>query len=67
MRHISQDAQPLQVQLLRSGAEVMAQLLHSDFSPGALEEGRPQRSVMVVLENNTHLMLADGTAVVAHR
>ena len=53
--------------VLRTGAEVVAQLLHSDIRPGSLRRGRPQRSVMVVLENNTHLMLADGTAVVAHR
>ena len=28
-----------------------------------LKPGRPQRSAMVVLEDNTHTMLADGTAV----
>ena len=57
----------LEVALLRSGAKVVAQLVHTDFSPGDLEAGRPRRSVMVVLVDNTHLMLADGTAVVAHR
>lgn len=57
----------LSVSLLRSGAMVVCQLLHTDFSPGDVKPGRPQRSIMIVLVNNTHIMLADGTAVVAHR
>ena len=61
-----QDAS-LAVKLLRTGPSATHQTLHSDFSPGSLKRGRPQRSAMLVLRDNTYLMLADGTAVVAHR
>lgn len=59
--------EPLEVGVLRSGRRVKKQTLHSDFRAGDLKPGRPQRSAMIVLKDNTHIMLADGTAVVAHR
>ena len=57
----------LEASVLRSGKLVKMQTVHCDFRPGDLKPWRPQRSAMVVLEDNTHIMLADGTAVVAHR
>ena len=59
--------EPLVVKLLRSGKHVRLQTLHSDFPADSIERARPQRSAMLVLKNNTYIMLADGSAVVAHR
>ena len=58
---------PLEVKLLRSGKDVRKQTVHSDFAADSIVQSRPQRSAMLALHGNTHIMLADGSAVVVHR
>ena len=61
------DDKPLAAKLLQSEQNTEPQDLHSDFDPGSMRAGNPQRSALLALEDNTHILLADGTAVVAHR
>ena len=58
---------PLAVKLLRSGKNVRKQNVHSDFPADKIVPFRPQRSAMIAMHDNTHIMLADGSAIVAHR
>ena len=53
--------------VIRSKGMVKAQRLHSDFNPDDLDDEHPQHSAMVALADNTHIMLADSSAVVMHR
>ena len=58
---------PLVVKVLRSGKDVQMQTVHTDFAAKSIVPFRPQRSAMIALHNNTHIMLADGSAIVVHR
>ena len=63
----SGEHRPVRASVLKSSGKLRPQNLHSDHDPDKLHDDHPQHSAMVALAENTHVMLADGSAVVFHR